>query len=266
MPWVEVGGTDIHYVEEGEGQPIVFLHGMSSCGEAWFQQFEAFRDRFRVIAYDSVNHGHSSNSPVDEREPDRADELEGFLAALNLRRPIIAGNSMGAMTLLRWATRHPADALALIPSGMGVRAGAAATDAEAQRVRRMGDPLPDDVLSPPIGDSFTQEFRDTQPRMFERYMRLRATATRLEALRRPRRGSAVDPARDELADRVKIIESPMLIVCGEIDRARPAAETLHELVPGSRYELIAGAPHNVYYEAVGPYNAVVEDFLAGVTG
>lgn len=33
MPWIEVGDTDIYYVEEGEGQPLVFLHGMSSCGE-----------------------------------------------------------------------------------------------------------------------------------------------------------------------------------------------------------------------------------------
>lgn len=82
MPWVEVHGTDIYYQDEGQGQPLVFLHGNSSCGEAWFQQVAAFRDRFRVIAYDSVNHGHSSNSPRDEEEPDRADELQGFLEAL----------------------------------------------------------------------------------------------------------------------------------------------------------------------------------------
>src|SRR5437660_2268076 len=107
MPWIEVGDTDISYVDEGEGQPLVLLHGMSSCAEAWFQQIEAFRDRYRVIAYDSVNHGHSSNSGRDEPEPDRADELEAFLAALGISRPILAGNSMGALTILRWASRHP---------------------------------------------------------------------------------------------------------------------------------------------------------------
>src|SRR3972149_4768741 len=114
MPWIEVGGTDIYYQEEGSGQPLVFLHGNSSCGEAWFQQFEAFRGRFRCIAYDSVNHSHSANSPRDADEPDRADELEGFLAALGIRRPIIAGNSMGGNSTLRWATRHPGDAAGLI--------------------------------------------------------------------------------------------------------------------------------------------------------
>jgi len=96
---------------------------MSSCGEAWFQQFEHFRDRYRCIAYDSVNHGHSSNSPRDEDEPNRADELEGFLAAMGIERPILAGNSMGANTIIRWAVRHPGEAKALIPSGMGVPPG-----------------------------------------------------------------------------------------------------------------------------------------------
>ena len=84
MAWVEVNGTDIHYVEKGAGQPLIFLHGMSSCAEAWFQQFEAFAGTYRLIAYDSVNHGHSANSPRGEPEPDRVDELEGVLDALNI--------------------------------------------------------------------------------------------------------------------------------------------------------------------------------------
>ena len=92
MPWVQVGATDIHYQEAGEGQPLVLLHGMSSCAEAWFQQFEAFAPYLRVIAYDSVNHGHSANSPRDQPEPDRADELEGFLQALGLTRWCVAAS------------------------------------------------------------------------------------------------------------------------------------------------------------------------------
>src|SRR5688572_16465365 len=131
MAWVQVGDTDVCYHEQGDGVPLVLLHGMSSCSEAWVQQFEALADRHRVIAYDSVNHGHSSNSPRDEPEPDRADELEGFLEALGIERPIVAGNSMGAGTLLRWAVRHPDVARALVPSGAGVAAPAEQVDDEA---------------------------------------------------------------------------------------------------------------------------------------
>lgn len=259
MPWIEVNGTDIYYTEQGAGQPLVLLHGMSSCGEAWFQQFAHFSDRFRVIAYDSVNHGHSSNSPRGADEPDRADELEGFLAAMQIEHPILAGNSMGGNTLLRWAIRHPGDARALIPSGMGVAPeGAAAAPAAAT-------PLDPETLFLPIGDALTDEFKVSQPRMYERYLRIRSTATRLEALRYPRTPSAATLAeRTTMAARVSAITSPMLIVVGALDRLVTWCDRLHALVPQSEYEIIEGAPHNVYYEAAGRYNPRVDRFLATV--
>lgn len=256
MPWVEVGDTDIYYVEEGQGQPLVFLHGMSSCGEAWFQQFAAFRDRYRVIAYDSVNHGHSSNSPRDAEEPDRADELQGFLTALGIERPVLAGNSMGGDTILRWAVRHPDAAAALVPSGMGVSIGAPI----AAEVR----PLDRETLFLPVGDALTEGFRERQPRMYERYLRIRSTATRLEALRHPRPRGRTLADRASLAERVGVIRSPLLIVVGSLDGLRPNCARLHALVPHSEYRVIEGAPHNVYYEAAAEYNAAVDAFLARV--
>lgn len=257
MPWTDVNGTDIYYHEEGEGQPLVFLHGMSSCGEAWFQQFEAFRHRFRVIAYDSVNHGHSSNSPRDEGEPDRADELEGFLAALAIEQPILVGNSMGGGTLLRWAARHPGAARALIPSGSGVTPPGQSSDL----ARRLGQPLDNETIFLPFGDSLTERLRQERPILYDRYYRIRSTATRIEALRHPRQRTAVNPSRGELADVIGRVTSPMLIVVGSLDRAVPAAEHLHELVATSRLTIIDGAPHNVYWEAAEEYNATVSKFL-----
>lgn len=161
---------------------------------------------------------------------------------------------MGGNTILRWAARHPDTAAALIPSGSGVTPG--------------GTPLPEqppldpDTLFLPVGDALTEEFRRTQPRMFERYLRIRSTATRLEALRHPRPRGQAWADRATLAERVGAVRSPMLIVVGGLDRAVPACERLHAAVPHSEYRVIAGAPHNVYYEAAAEYNAAVADFLA----
>lgn len=255
MPWVQVGATDIHYQEAGEGQPLVLLHGMSSCAEAWFQQFEAFAPYLRVIAYDSVNHGHSANSPRDQPEPDRADELEGFLHALGLTRPIIAGNSMGALTTIRWAARHPDGAAALVPSGMGigVSPGGAA--------RALAEPLDDQTLFLPVGDSLTGNLRARDPLLYDRYLRIRSTATRLEALRHPRTRSMGNPGREELSEAVTKIQSPMLVVVGDLDRLVPNARALAEAVPGARFHVVKDSPHNVYYETAQEYNQVVAEFL-----
>jgi pimeloyl-ACP methyl ester carboxylesterase len=260
MAWIDVNGTDTYYVEAGSGPPLLFLHGNSSCAEAWWQQFDAFSDRFRCIAYDSVNHGHSANSPRDADEPDRADELEGFLAALEVDRPILAGNSMGANTLLRWATRHPGDARALIPSGMGVRAASDSAPPAAA-------PLDPETLFLPIGDSLTDGFKAAHPEMHQRYLRIRSTATRLEAMRHPRRPAARTlEERAALEQRTPSITSPMLIVVGTLDRMLEPARRLDELVPHARLVEIEGAPHNVYYEAAAAYNDAVAGFLGALEG
>jgi pimeloyl-ACP methyl ester carboxylesterase len=262
MAWISAGETDVHVVEAGAGQPLLFLHGFGSCAEAWHRQLDTFSERCRVIAYDSVNHGHSSLSPADQPEPDRADELDAVLDALGIDRPIVAGNSMGALTTLRWATRHPDRAVGLIPSGMGVaRPGATESDAAVARRARMFAPIDEATLFIPAEGGFTRDFPATHPDEYERYIRLRSTATRIEASRRPRRPTMSDPGRDELAERVPKIASPMQIVVGEHDWLRDHARNLHELVPGSRFAQIPGAPHNVYYETAAAYNAVVSEFL-----
>ena len=256
MPWMEVLGNDIYYVEAGAGQPLLFLHGMSSCGEAWWQQFEHFAKDYRVIAYDSVNHGHSSNSPRDEPETDRTDELEGVLAALEIEEPILSGNSMGGATILRWAARHPGDAKALVVSGMGVMEG-------GQRPFRTIDPIDPETLFLPIGDSLTDKLRAERPRMYERYLRIRSTATRLEYMRHPReRNPKTLKETEVIAEAVTGVTSPMLVIVGSLDRLVPAAKRLHELVPHSRYVEIPDSPHNVYWETAREWNDAVEAFLA----
>ncbi|HEY2505658.1 MAG TPA: alpha/beta hydrolase [Streptosporangiaceae bacterium] len=258
MPWAQVGPTDIYYQEAGEGQPLVFLHGMSSCAEAWFQQFEAFSPYFQVIAYDSVNHGHSANSPREEPEPDRADELEGLLQALCLERPIIAGNSMGALTALRWAVRHPDAAAAMVPSGMGI--GPFPDD--AARPRGRSEPLDEHTLFLPVGDSLTEGLQTRDPLLYERYLRIRSTATRLEAMRHPRPRAMSQPSREDLDQGVATIRSPMLVVVGDLDRLAPNARKLAATVPEAKLHVVKDSPHNVYYETAAEYNQVVAAFLA----
>jgi pimeloyl-ACP methyl ester carboxylesterase len=261
MSWLTVGGTDVHYLEVGTGQPLLFMHGNASSALNWHQQVDAFRDTYRVIAYDSVNHGHSSNSPRNEPEPDRVDELEGALAALDVDRPILCGHSMGGSTVVRWACRHPDKALALIVSGSGVAR-------EGTGAPRATSPLPlEATFVPPSEGTFTEDWVRGHALEIDRYARLRSTGTRLEAQRYPRQATAANPSRDpgELASLVSSIRSPMLVIVGARDSARAAAEHLHELVPHSRLHVVDGNAHNEYYQAAAEFNRVVAEFLGNLT-
>ena len=258
MAWIDILGNDVYYVEAGSGPPLVFLHGMSSCAEAWWQQFDYFADRYRVIAYDSVNHGHSSNSPEDRAETDRTDELEAFLAALEIEQPILAGNSMGGATILRWAVRHPDSARALVVSGMGVRR-------EEDGRGRRSTPLDLETLFLPVGDALTDRFKREEPRMFDRYLRIRSTATRLEYLRRPReRNPKTVEETLSVGKRIGSVRSPMLAIVGELDSLKDAALHLDELVAHSRYVELPNSPHNGYFENADEWNAAVDAFLTTI--
>src|SRR5579864_1165919 len=249
MPWTQVGPTDIHYEHRGIGAPLVFIHGALSSAETWYRHVEHFSKGYRVLAYDSVNHGLSSNSPRDQPEPDRVDELEAFLAAVGAEQPILAGQSMGGMTIIRWASRHPDAARALIISGMGIMT-------EPRRgPSPLLQPIGEDVLFLGVAESFTPEFYASEKLLVDRYIRVRSTAVRLEAQRHPRESTQRNPPWEAqaLTEGAKRIRSPMLIIVGSLDNLRPAAERLHEVVPHSRLCVIEGAAHSAHYEKFGEY-------------
>jgi pimeloyl-ACP methyl ester carboxylesterase len=136
--------------------------------------------------------------------------------------------------------------------------------ADATPQRPQAEPAGEDTLFLPAEGGFTRAFPLGHPEMYDRYIRLRSTATRIEATRRPRKGTAQNPGRGELAELVGTIRSPMQIIVGEHDWLAEAGGHLHERVEGSRFAKIPGAPHNVYYETAGAYNDVVTTFLSDI--
>lgn len=131
---------------------------------------------------------------------------------------------------------------------------------------RTTEPLPEsEAFLPPSSGTFTDDWVQGHGREIARYAQLRSTGTRLEAQRHPRQATAMRPSRDpaELVPLVRAITSPLLAIVGRLDAALPAAEHLHELVPGSRLEVLDGNAHNEYYQSADEFNRRVAAFLEG---
>jgi pimeloyl-ACP methyl ester carboxylesterase len=95
----------INYHREGDGPPLVLLHGIGHHWQAWEPVIDRLAREFDVIACDSPGFGHSAplSSGIEPTIPAYADAFEWFFAELGLERPHVAGNSMGGAIALELA-------------------------------------------------------------------------------------------------------------------------------------------------------------------
>jgi pimeloyl-ACP methyl ester carboxylesterase len=103
-------GVEISGSEAGEGTPVVLLHGLTATRRYVVMGSRALeRSAHRVITYDARGHGRSSPAADSEeyRYDDLTADLEAVLDGLEIDRPVLAGASMGAHTLLSLALRAP---------------------------------------------------------------------------------------------------------------------------------------------------------------
>jgi pimeloyl-ACP methyl ester carboxylesterase len=108
--FVERDGVRLAVEDSGEGTPVVLLHGLTATRRYVVMGSSLLeRSGHRVVTYDARGHGRSS--PAAERTAygyeHLVDDLEGVLDALEIERPVLAGASMGAHTLLRFALQRP---------------------------------------------------------------------------------------------------------------------------------------------------------------
>lgn len=95
------------YVVEGEGEPLVLIHGVGLRLEAWAAQIEGLATTHRVVALDMPGHGASAPLPDGARLPDFVAWLAQVFDDLGLDRANVAGHSMGALITGGMAAEHP---------------------------------------------------------------------------------------------------------------------------------------------------------------
>jgi len=105
--FVDVDGVSIAYVDEGEGDPIVFLHGAPESSYIWRNVMPYLQPYGRIVAPDLIGHGLSAKPDVDYKMEDYVKSVDGFFEALNLRNVTLVVHDWGSVLGLYYAARNP---------------------------------------------------------------------------------------------------------------------------------------------------------------
>jgi pimeloyl-ACP methyl ester carboxylesterase len=260
MPFIEHLDQRIFYEESGSGPAIVLGHSFFCSGEMWRYQVPALAESHRVIIPDYRGHGRSSPLREDLDVYDLVDDSVALLDHLGIEEAVWVGLSVGGMTAMRAALRHPERVRALILID---------TDADAERTwvklksRSMGAgsrlvglrPFLPAVVNGMFGRTTC---RENQPLVEE--WRGRFAAADPESIRR---FLEMLMCRDSVVSRLSEIGVPSLVIVGSEDRALPKvlSEKIDAGLPDSKLVEIPLAGHLCTLEQPETVTAAMLDFL-----
>jgi pimeloyl-ACP methyl ester carboxylesterase len=270
--WIDVAGAPVNVIDIGEGDPIVFIHGLSGAWVNWLENIPHFAREHRVIAMDLPGFGHSPMPSEKVSISGYGRIVDELLDTLGIDRAVIVGNSMGgfigAEVAIQFGTR--VEKLVLVSA-----AGISIEHQRNEPVLRVLELLDDWLILSGGWAATRSDALSGRPRIRRQIMKL--VAHRAEKLPAPLiaeqvKGSgkpgfvpALDaltdyPIRDRLAD----IECPVLVLWGEKDRLVPVKDAYEfgRLIPHARVVVWPETGHVAMLERPDAFNALVDEFIA----
>jgi pimeloyl-ACP methyl ester carboxylesterase len=268
---VNVAGDELYYVELGEGDPVLAIHGLGGNWTAWLETLPALARRHRVIALDLPGFGRSAPAGPGIAIHGYSRVVREFIEELGLGKTAVIGNSLGGWIAADLALRAPGhvralvlvDAGGLVPTGLERRKALAIMEGAARLARyaprfRSAVASRRHLRSLALGSTFA---RPSEVPADLVYMALPPQPD-------PGFRAALSAAKrswsEAWCDMLSEISCPTLIVWGEDDALLPSrhAREYARRIVGSRLFLIPRAGHLPMLERPRQFNEAVLDFLA----
>jgi len=107
VPKIRSRDIDLYYETIGQGQPILFIHGLGSSTRDWELQVAFFSNQYRTVTCDVRGHGKSGKPPGPYSIPQFAADMAGLIQALGIAPTHVVGISLGGMIALQLAVDAP---------------------------------------------------------------------------------------------------------------------------------------------------------------
>lgn len=261
--FVTVDGLKMRYIEQGDGPPVVFLHGASlgSSADVFLRNMPAFAQAgFRAIAYDQPGFG-LSDTPQDHSVAFRRKNLPAFCKALGLKRPAIVAHSQAGMMAAQLAFEAPDDWSHLVVLGTGSllppleesgEGREAAVQARLERRMANEEPSIDDTRKLLEANLFHHELI-TPEELALRHSRSTGKAFTAFVARSEQDSNKTKGAGQAVPmwKRLPELPTPLLMIYGRNDRANAfeRATNLKTMQPGLNLHIVPDCKHLVPWDA-----------------
>jgi pimeloyl-ACP methyl ester carboxylesterase len=272
MPFaVADDGVKLYYEESGKGTPLVFVHEYAGDHRSFEPQMRFFSRYYRCVAFDARGYP-PSDVPDDPEKYSQArarDDIRDVLAHLQASKAHVCGVSMGGFAALHFGMAYGERALSLVVAGCGYGAEPAKreqfreeTNAAAGAIERDG--MAEVAKRYSLGPTRVQ-FQNKNPRGWQEFAsQLAEHSTKGSAL--TMRGvQARRPSLWELADGMKALKVPTLILTGdEDDPCLEPSLMMKRAIPTSGLAVMPCSGHTINIEDPDEFNRQVFNFLSAV--
>lgn len=268
---VTVQGYRVAYLDQGDGSPVVLLHGFGGSMWQWEYQQRDLSSRYRLLTPDLLGSGLSDKPDISYGPDEMVEYFRGFLDALHIERATLIGNSMGAGLATAFALTYPdrVDRLVLI-GGLPPDIETNLTSPLMKRVvetqlpiwlMELGNWLFGSSATEQVLREIVHDHTLLTPAVMERSKQNRKRPGLLRPLMSLR--DHLPRWEREFAPRLPTITHPTLILWGKEDRVFPphVGQQMHTLIPHSTLHVIPSAGHIPQWERPQQVNRLLLTFL-----
>lgn len=261
MPALETEDGVLRYSVDGEGTPLVLIHGVGADREAWDQVIAHLKGRYRIVRPDLRGHGQSVKSPGPYSLEGFAKDCLRLMDHVGMDKAHLVGFSLGGLIAQQLAIQSPERFLSMT----AISSIAGRTEEEQQRVLQRAKTLSEEGALTHLANAverwFTDEFRAARPEVLEW---------------RRKKSLQNDPvsyaaayhvlASSDLADQLHKIELPVLAMTGECDIGSPPhmSKTIATRAQNGRLVIFPKLKHSVLLEAPDRIAQELESFLSNL--
>ncbi len=256
---IEANGITFSYQIDGpEGAPwLAFSNSLATTLSMWDEQAASLKRSFRVLRYDQRGHGGTQATDGRYTFDLLSADVVALFDALSIARAHFLGISMGGMTALALAERHPQRIDKLIVCDCGPASSPASTQQWEERIAIAEKQGMEPLVDVTARRWFPPEFVEAHPAVFNRVCEMIRTTPVKGYI-----GCAGALANYDLRPGLAGITMPTLLIVGSKDATVPGIKAINAAISGSKVVELEGAGHLSNLERPEAFNRAVQEFLS----